>query len=119
MPMSRVRTGRSSSRPRGERRRRARNVDAEKVRRSVSETRAVCQCICATGERRWASGRRTPEAGGYAGRPSEGLRTSPNPVLREAPQPRRNSGLPVRLLRCLVVCPVVSAFALVTERLSP
>ena len=40
--------------------------------------------------------------------------------MREAPQPRRNSGLPVRSLRRLVVSVVaVSAFALVTERLSP
>jgi len=50
---------------------------------------------------------------------SEGLRTAQTPAVREAPQPRRNSGLPVRLLRCLVASVVVSAIALVTGRLSP
>ena len=85
----------------------------------VSETRAVCQCICATGERRWASGRRSPGAGGCSGRPSEGLRTRQNPAVREVPPPRWNSVLPYRSLRCLVASVVVSAIALVTERLSP
>ena len=41
------------------------------------------------------------------------------PVVREAPQSGRSSKLSVRLLRCLVVCPVVSAFAQATGRLSP
>ncbi len=50
---------------------------------------------------------------------SEGLRTGQTPAVREAPPSRRNSGLPVRLLRCLVASVVVPAVALVTERLSP
>ncbi len=36
--------------------------------KSVSETSAVCQCICVTGERRWASVGRIPGAGGRAWR---------------------------------------------------
>ena len=82
--------------------------------------RGVRQCICATGERRWASDRPIPGAGGRACAASEGLRSAKNPAVREAPQPRWNSGLPVRWLRCLVVSVVVvSAMALVTKRLSP
>ena len=60
------------------------------------------------------------EQAGVPDAASEGPRRGQTPAVREAPQPRRNSGLPVRSLRCLVVSVVVvSTFALVTERLSP
>ena len=59
------------------------------------------------------------EQAGVPGVASEGLRSAKILALREAPQPRRNSGLPAHLLRRLVVCPVDPAVALVTECLSP
>jgi hypothetical protein len=85
----------------------------------VSETKALLPVNSRGRGAGWATGRRSSGAGGAPGAASDGLRSAKNPAVREAPQPWRNSGLPVRLLRRLVVCPVVSDFALITERLSP
>ena len=70
--------------------------------RSVSETRAVCQCIRASAVRRRASGGVVRDRAGVPGAASEGLRSAKIPAVRVAPQPRRSSGLAGRLLRCLV-----------------
>ena len=86
---------------------------------SVSETSGICSSIPAIAGRRWASGRPVDEQAGAPDAAFEGVGTGQTAAVREAPPPRRDSGLPVRWLRCFVASVVVPAIALVTKRLSP